>query len=224
MASIPVGKVTASLLALNILVWLIGLAGGWTENFQIEGGFWSARINTAYFGGPELLPAGYEWAVPAWLTPFTSAFLHAGLLHLSLNMLILFYCGRLVEGIIGSQSFALLYTAGVIASAALHYIVEPEALMPVVGASGAISAVMAFYFLLFTRKRPAAIGPLSPLVVQMLWLAAAWTGINLLTGYAFAQSTFGVAIYAHIGGFLAGLLLFKPMVMSLHRPEPPVSR
>jgi len=224
MTRIPIGKVTALLIVLNVLVWLAGLLGDWAVLFQSEGGFWSARINATYFGADNPFPVDYDWAVPAWLTPVTSAFLHGGLFHLAMNMLILFYCGRLVERAIGSERFALLYTIGIIASAALHYIVEPEALVPVVGASGAISAVLAFYFLLFTRKRPAAIGPLSPLIVHMIWLGVAWIGINLLAGFAFAASTFGIAIYAHIGGFLAGLFVFVPMVSSLHRADPPVSR
>lgn len=224
MTDIRVGKATGTLLAMNIAIWALFFIIGNTEMVQIEGGFWPARLDAAWFDGADPFPRDHIWLLPVWLTPFTAAFLHGGVTHLVMNMLILWYTGKVVEHVIGSGRFIALYAAGIVGSAALHFIAERSDLVPMVGASGAISAVMAFYFLLFTRKRPAAIGPLSPLAVQMLWLAVAWTAINLLTGLAFAQSAFGVAIYAHIGGFFTGLMLFKPMVSSLHRAEPPVGR
>ena len=88
-------------------------------------------------------------------------------------------------------------------------------------AVAAISALMAAYFLLFSRRKPPAIGPVPQIVVHMAWLMAAWIGINLLSQLAFAGTALGIAIWAHIGGFAAGLLLAVPLVRShqVRRPR-----
>lgn len=214
MPNLPRGAVTNFLVIANVLMWLAGFLTGWTERFQIEGGFWSARVSDSLYGHASALPMGYEWLVPVWLTPVTSAFLHAGLLHLAMNMLVLVFAGRLIEAALGSERYLLLYVAGIIGAAAMHYGVAPMSVTPVVGASGAISALLAAYFLLFSRRRPDPIGPIPGLAVHIAWLAAAWVGINLLSQLAFAGSALGIAIWAHIGGFAAGLLLAVPLAKS----------
>ncbi|MCG6120143.1 MAG: rhomboid family intramembrane serine protease [Blastomonas sp.] len=221
MPNLPRGAATNALVIANVLVWLVGLLTGWTEWFQVEGGFWSARLSDSLNGHASALPVDYPWAIPVWLTPVTSAFLHAGLFHLAMNMLVLVVVGRMIEAALGTERFVLLYAAGIIAAAAMHYAVDPLATTPVVGASGAISALVAVYFLLFSFRRPQAIGPVPGLVVHIAWLAAAWTGINLLSQLAFAGSALGIAIWAHIGGFIAGLLLAVPLARSraVRRPR-----
>lgn len=220
MPNLPRGVATNALVIANVLVWLVGFVTGWTERFQVEGGFWSARLSDALHGHASALPADYPWAVPAWLTPVTSAFLHAGLFHLAMNMLVLVVVGRMLEAALGTERFVLLYAAGIIGAAAVHYAIDPMATVPVVGASGAISALLAAYFLLFSRRKPQAFGPVPGLVVHIVWLAAAWTGINLLSQLAFAGTALGIAIWAHIGGFIAGLVLAVPLAQS-HRPRRP---
>lgn len=211
MPSVPRGAATNALVLLNVLVWLVGYITGWTEPMQIEGGFWSARLHDALNGHSSALPIDYPWAVPVWLTPLTSAFLHAGLFHLAMNMLVLVMVGRLIEAAMGTERFVLLYAAGIIGAAAVHYAVDPVSMTPVVGASGAISALLAAYFLLFSRRKPPAIGPVPGLFVHIAWLLAAWVGINLLSQFAFAGTALGIAIWAHVGGFVAGLLLAVPL-------------
>lgn len=212
MPTLPRGAATSALVIINVLVWLAGLLTGWTERFQVEGGFWSARLSDSLYGHASALPADYPWAVPVWLTPVTSAFLHAGLFHLAMNMLILVFIGRLIEAALGTERYLLLYAAGILGAAGMHYAVDPLSTVPVVGASGAISALLAAYFLLFSRRKPGAIGPIPGLVVHIAWLAAAWTGINLLSQFAFAGTALGIAIWAHIGGFAVGLLLAVPLL------------
>jgi membrane associated rhomboid family serine protease len=211
---LPRGAVTNALVIANVLVWLVGLLTGWTEYMQVEGGFWSARLSDSLHGHASALPQGYAWVVPVWLTPLTSAFLHAGLFHLAMNMLVLVFIGRLIEAALGSGRYLVLYGAGIIGAAIVHYWVDPASTTPVIGASGAISALLAAYFLLFSRRKPSAIGPVPAMVVHIVWLAAAWIGINLLSQLAFAGSALGIAIWAHIGGFAAGLLLAVPLVRS----------
>ncbi|WP_017672560.1 rhomboid family intramembrane serine protease [Blastomonas sp. AAP53] len=216
----PRGAATNALVILNVLVWLVGFITGWTEPMQIEGGFWAARLHDALNGHGSALPIGYPWVVPVWLTPVTSAFLHAGLFHLAMNMLLLVVVGRVVEAALGSERFVLLYAAGIAGAAAVHYLVDPLSTTPVVGASGAISALLAAYFLLFSRRRPPAIGPLPAVAVHIAWLLAAWVGINLLSQLAFAGSALGIAIWAHIGGFIVGLMLAIPLARG-HRIRRP---
>lgn len=220
MPNLPRGAVTNALAIANVLVWLVGLATGWTERFQVEGAFWSARVYDSLHGSNSLLPADYPWIVPVWLTPVTSAFLHAGLFHLAMNMLVLVFIGRMIEAALGSQRYLALYAAGIIGAAAMHYLVDPVSTTPVVGASGAISALLAAYFLLFSRRKPAAIGPVPGLIVHILWLGAAWVGINLLSQFAFAGSALGIAIWAHIGGFVAGLVMAVPLLRSYAARRP----
>lgn len=221
MQPVPRGAVTNALVIANVLVWLAGFITGWSERMQIEGAFWSARLYDSLHGGGSLLPAQYPWVVPAWLTPVTSAFLHAGLFHLAMNMLVLLFIGRLIEAALGPQRYLALYAGGIVGAALVHYLVDPMSITPVVGASGAISALLAAYFLLFSRRRPNAIGPVPAVVVHVLWLAAAWIGINLLSQLAFAGSALGIAIWAHIGGFAAGLALAIPLArsMAVRRPR-----
>lgn len=215
MPNLPRGAATNALVIANVLVWLFGLVTSWTEPMQVEGGFWSARLYDSLHGPVSALPIDYRWLVPVWLTPITSAFLHAGLFHLAMNMLVLVSVGRLVEMALGTGRYVLLYAAGIAGAAAMHYAIDPVSTTPVIGASGAISAVLAAYFLLFSRRKPQALGPVPPVAVQIIWLAAAWIGINLLSQFAFAGTAFGIAIWAHIGGFAAGLLLALPLARSL---------
>lgn len=220
MPNLPRGAATNALVIANVLVWLAGFLTGWTERFQVEGGFWAARLSDSLQGHSSALPADYPWVIPVWLTPVTSAFLHAGLFHLAMNMLVLAFIGRLIEAALGAGRYLLLYAAGLVGAAAVHYAVDPLSTIPVVGASGAISALLAAYFLLFSRRKPRAIGPVPGLAVHILWLGAAWTGINLLSQYAFAETAFGIAIWAHVGGFVAGLLLAVPLAQFPARRKP----
>lgn len=220
MNALPRGAATNALVIANVLLWLIGLLTGWTEQMQVEGGFWAARLTDRLYGHSSALPADHGWLVPLWLTPFTSAFLHAGLFHLAMNMAVLVFIGRLIEAALGVERYVLLYTAGIVGAGLVHYAVDPLSVTPVIGASGAISALLAAYFLLFSRRKPRAIGPVPGLVVHIVWLAAAWTGINLLSQFAVAGTALGIAIWAHVGGFIAGLLLAIPLARSHNMGRP----
>ena len=86
-----------------------------------------------------------------------------------------------------------------------------------VGASGAISAVIGAYAMLFGLKKAKAIGPVPALVVHVVWLALAWIGVQVLFGIAMASAGVGIAVVAHIGGFIAGLLLARPLLLWRYR-------
>jgi membrane associated rhomboid family serine protease len=159
-------------------------------------------------------------ALPVAITPLSSALLHSGFAHLFLNMIMLLWCGRQVETALGWKLYLLLYVVGAYAAAAAQWALDPASGTAMVGASGAISAVVGMYALVFGEQRVPAIGPIPGHIVRALWLAAAWIGLQALIGIGFSGGiggNAGVAIGAHIGGFLAGLLLARPLLRWRYR-------
>ena len=156
--------------------------------------------------------AGYP---PTLLTLFTAMFMHGGLLHLGGNMLFLWIFGNNVEDSMGRVKFVVFYVLGGLAATALQTIVDPNAAVPNLGASGAIAAVLGGYLLLFPRARVVTvifiiffftIVELPALIFLVVWFAQqALFGYFDLTNPAGGGG--GVAYFAHIGGFIAGLLL-----------------
>jgi membrane associated rhomboid family serine protease len=115
----------------------------------------------------------------------------------------------------------VLYAAGAYAAAAAQWAVDPSNGIPMVGASGAISALMGTYALLYSRQDVRAWGPFSANVLRVLWLAAGWIALQALLGFATRIGEGGlgqIAIAAHVGGFVAGLLLTRPLLRWRFRP------
>ncbi len=146
---------------------------------------------------------------------FTSMFLHGGVMHLLGNMLYLWIFGDNIESICGHFRFLLFYLlCGVIAFFS-HFIFDPFSQVPMIGASGAISGVLGAYALRFPRARVHVLIPLFPII--WLWRVIA-VPAALALGFWFLMQLFnvlvvggggGVAWLAHIGGFIAGMLLIK---------------
>lgn len=208
MPTIPPGRTTDWLAGVTIAVWVLASVAGFNDYLIALAGFMPARLS----GTIELAVA-----VPALLTPWTSALLHGGLLHLGFNMLMLFYCGRFVERVIGGPLLLLLYAAGALGAAAAQFLPDPQSLIPTIGASGALSAVVAAYAIYFGRGGTRAVGPFSAHASRVLSLAAAWIGIQALVGFATVDSGVSTAIAAHVGGFLTGLLLARPLLLWRYR-------
>lgn len=155
--------------------------------------------------------------MPAWLTPVSATVIHGGFLHLAFNMVMLVYCGRMLERALGPGSIALLYLIGAYAGAAGQWALGPLSAVPTIGASGAISAIIAAYAMLFAERPVPAIGPIPSRVVRVVWLAAGWIGLQLLIGFASGGEANPIAIGAHIGGFLVGLALARPLLLWRYR-------
>ena len=190
-----------------LLVWGFGLLST-PDLISVFGGFIPGRA-----GGIETdLPL-----VPFVLTPITATLIHAGWIHVGFNLLFLAFCGRPVETIIGGRGMVILYLVGAYAAAAAQYAVGPASTTPMVGASGAISAVLGVYAIMFGRNRVKVADPRLALWLNALWLAAAWIGLQLVVGFTFETAGAQIAIAAHIGGFLAGLLLAKPLLLLRYR-------
>jgi membrane associated rhomboid family serine protease len=188
--------------------WLIAKTIGLAEYATIWGGFIPARLSGL---------AAEEPLAPAFLTPLTATLVHSGFPHLAFNLLILLFCGRSVESLLGSRSFVILYLLGAYAAAAAQYFVDPLERIPMVGASGAISAVLGAYAILFGKNRVKVAHPTLALWLHVLWLAAAWVGLQLLVGLTFETGGARIAVAAHIGGFLVGLALARPLLLFRYR-------
>lgn len=155
--------------------------------------------------------------VPALLTPLTATLSHGDFIHLGFNMLMLVYCGRAVESVLGMGPMAALYIVGAYVAAAGQYVVGPVSPVAMIGASGAISAVLAVYALLFGRNDVKRWGPIPAHWVRAIWLALAWTAIQWMIGLVSGGGGYEIATAAHVGGFLAGLALARPLLAWRYR-------
>ncbi|GGE77499.1 rhomboid family intramembrane serine protease [Sphingomonas prati] len=198
---LPPARATTVLVAATCVAWAIGSLGPWRDIVPISGGFIPARVGGLALAG----------AVPVWLTPLTATLIHGGIVHLAFNMLMLGFCGRYVEPSIGWIGVAILYVGGAYAAAAAQYAVDPSGMAPMIGASGAVSALFAAYALLYGERRGRFREGRLGAALQILWLAAAWIGLQLLVGLATVDGN-QIAAAAHVGGFLLGLLLAKPLL------------
>ncbi len=152
---------------------------------------------------------------PIWLTLLTSTFMHGGWLHIGGNMLFLFIFGDNIEKAYGHVKYLIFYlVCGIIASLA-HVLSQPDSYIPSLGASGAISGVMAGYLVLFPTNRVKvllALGVvlLRPIMVPAVVMIGVWALLQFINGLgaiAVTDQTSGVAYWAHIGGFVAGLVI-----------------
>jgi membrane associated rhomboid family serine protease len=156
---------------------------------------------------------GYRPAEPSLLSLFTSMFLHGGLMHLFGNMLFLWIYGDNVEHHLGRLKYVFWYLATGVAATLFHAVFDSESLLPLVGASGAISGVLGFYFLWFPRNQVRLWLFLFPFFMNVILAPARWVlGFYLLVDNLLPflatrglDGGGGVAHGAHIGGFLAGL-------------------
>jgi len=198
--------VTWTIVALCVAVWLWELALGREMNAALlVFGFTPAALFAAH--AP---PHGFIDVPPA-ATIATSMFVHGGWLHLGGNMLYLWIFGNNVEDAMGHGRFALFYLlCGTAAALTLAYM-NPASQLPMIGASGAISGVLAAYVLLYPRARVTVVVPLGiifyPLAIGAVWVVGLWFAMQLLSAWIVDPAQPGVAWWAHVGGFVAGLLL-----------------
>ncbi len=140
----------------------------------------------------------------------TSMFLHGGTMHLVGNMLFLWVFADNIEAIIGSGRFLLFYLLGGLAAHALHIYFNPESVIPTVGASGSISAVMGAYLVMFPRSQIKVLFLIFPFRISAFVFLGIWIWQQWVDGVASLQvataESAGVAYWAHIGGFIFGVL------------------
>lgn len=199
---LPPPRATVALVTGTVVAWGIVASAGLDAQAAMRAGFIPARWTGM----------GLEGALPAALTPLSATLVHAGLLHLAFNMLMLGFCGRFVEASVRIRGVMVLYVAGAYAAAAAQWLATPFSMNPMVGASGAISAIVAAYALLYGERRSRIRTRWLAEIVHTVWLAAAWIVLQLMVGLLTAGTERPIAIYAHVGGFLAGLILARPLL------------
>jgi membrane associated rhomboid family serine protease len=197
--------VTVSLIILNVLVYL----------FQL---MLTERAQDAFITGFGLVPAYFSI-----VNVFTSMFVHGGLAHLAGNLLFLWIFGDNVEDRLGHGRFLAFYLLCGFAAAIAQAALNPDSLVPMVGASGAIAGVMGGYLVLYPRSRvlmlfpfPVFLFELPAIVFLVIWFLVQFlNGINQLPIFERDAISGGVAFAAHVMGFVAGLIL----VVFMRRPE-----
>jgi membrane associated rhomboid family serine protease len=204
------GRLTATLAiaAVTIAAFLIISLSGATETASLQLGFIPLRLSLDVPGA---------W-LPVWLTPLSATLVHAGgFLHLVMNLLLLVWCGREVERILGPGPVAVLYVAGAYLAATGQYALDPMSQVPMVGASGAISALVGAFALSFSQPRPIVRNFRLNRALNILWILVAWVILQWMTAYLMGMQGVMVATGAHVGGFLAGLVLQKPLLLWRYR-------
>ena len=198
--------VTYALIIANIAIYVLSIAVAPND-------YATYQLYDAYALIPRDLLMRGEWG-----TVLTSMFMHGGLMHLAGNMLFLWIFGDNMEDAFGHIGFILFYLAGGAAAAMAQVASGPNSMVPMVGASGAIAAVMGGYILLFPKARVdiliffvifIRIIPLPAWIMLGLWM-----GMQIFGGLASSADTGGVAYWAHAGGFAAGVILTIPVFLS----------
>jgi membrane associated rhomboid family serine protease len=240
--------VNLAIIAINVLVFfyeltlsavpqgLVGLSE--LDRFLFDWGTLPACLGERFGFEPETGVAPRVFAAVCdsnhvVFAPFASMFIHGGWFHLIGNMIFLWVFGDNVEDAMGHARYAVFYIVAGLAATAAHVAVSQNDLTPAIGASGAIAGVLAAYLVLYPRATIAAILPLfilfwMPFYVPAVFLIGVWFVLQLLNGVAalattdVVGATGGVAWFAHIGGFVAGLVLVRLFVLG--RPAPPRPR
>jgi membrane associated rhomboid family serine protease len=224
--------VTVALIVANVLMYFLFQKGGLSigDPSSLE-----YQCNVVEYGAIpfEITHPGDQVAfrecgapdAPTWLTVLTSMFMHGGLLHLGGNMLFLWIFGNNVEDSMGPVKFLAFYVLGGLAAIAAQTAIDPSSTVPTIGASGAVAAVLGGYILLFPRAR----------VITVIFIVFFFTIVQLpallVLGFWFLQQLAfgyfglvqpsgeggGVAYFAHIGGFVFGLLLIKAFASEKRR-------
>lgn len=201
--------VTIGLLAANVAVFLYQLAlGAGVETFILTYGAVPREILT----GQDIPPPG---PTPVYLQLLTSMFIHGGWLHLIGNMAYLRVFGDDIEDALGPVMFLAFYLGtGLVASLTHIFLSGPADTIPSVGASGAIAGILGAYLVLFPQRRVHVLAPgyaLATARVSALMLLGFWFVLQFFNGLAALSAgtaqTGGVAVWAHIGGFVAGALV-----------------
>jgi membrane associated rhomboid family serine protease len=205
--------VTALLIGANVLLFVYELAlGPRLESFLLAFGAVPVRLL-----GAGVAPGGGPAGVPPSVTIVSSMFLHGGLWHLAGNMLYLWIFGNNIEDALGHLRFLFFYLISGVIAVYAHAVTDPGSAVPMIGASGAVSGVLGAYLVLFPRARVLALVPMGFVMqtvhVPAVFVLGFWIVIQFLYGLlSLGGPGGGVAWFAHVGGFLAGVVLIRLLV------------
>jgi membrane associated rhomboid family serine protease len=211
----PARFVTLGLIAANVLAFLFELTQPSNGALQSFIQAWGV-VPREYATGHDIAPT---IPLPFWTTLLTSMFLHGGWMHLGGNMLYLWIFGDNLEKVMGHARFLLFYLVCGVAAGLAHIAFSSGSAVPTVGASGAISGILGGYLVLFPRNRVRVLTRGGVVAVPAIMVLGFWIVIQLINGIGslgVTTETGGVAYLAHVGGFVAGLVLVK--LMTAGRP------
>lgn len=194
------------LILVNVLVFVFQWLAGSNQSLSLQFAMVPATITRG-----DLL-----WGV---VTIFTSMFMHAGLVHIGGNMLYLWIFGDNVEDSLGSGKYLLFYLTGGVIASVVQILVNPTSTIPTVGASGAIAAVLGAYLILFPHSKVLTFIPVISFLLPLSYIPAtivlgSWFLLQLFDGLLAlgGPDVGGVAFWAHIGGFVAGVVIARFLV------------
>jgi rhomboid family protein len=207
--------VMIAILLLNVVAFVFELSFGNTA--ALDSLFLSAGVVPVEFTHPGVLVGPPPPLGTPITTLFTSMFLHGGLLHIASNMLYLFIFGDNVEDKLGHVRFLIFYLVCGVVAGITHIVVNANSPVPSIGASGAIAGVLAAYLRLFPHAQVRTLLFIGPFVliprIAAAFLILFWFATQFFSGItslgATTQETSGVAVWAHIGGFISGLILLE---------------
>ena len=204
----PIVTVGLMVVCVAVFLWQIALPPGGFERAVYAYGM----IPAVLFGEREL-PAELA-AIPATVSVVTSMFLHGGWMHLIGNMLYLWIFGNNVEDAMGHGRFVVFYLLCGLAAALAQAFQDPGSAVPMIGASGAIGGVLGGYVLLYPRARVLVLIPLGfffyTLRIPAMIVLGLWFVFQFVSTALEGAQAGGVAYWAHIGGFVAGMVLILP--------------
>jgi rhomboid family protein len=218
--------VMLTILLVNVLAFVFELGVGDTsslDNLFLAAGIVPVEFTRGVLVGPPP-PFGMSWT-----TLLTSMFLHGGFLHIASNMLYLFIFGDNVEDRLGHFRFFIFYFVCGVAAGITHILANASSPVPSIGASGAIAGVLAAYLRLFPHAKVRTLIFIGPLVlvprIAAAFLILFWFGTQAFAGItslgATTDQSSGVAVWAHIGGFISGLILLE--ILRPRNPRPALS-
>jgi membrane associated rhomboid family serine protease len=221
--------VTYLLIAANIVVYILFQGAGYNDAFTYAFSVVPREITTGVdlaapliirdsFGNRAVIPL-QPTPIPVWGTILTSMFMHGGLMHIFGNLLYLWIFGDNLEDRLGHFRFAVFYLVCGTFAALAQVFTDQNSIIPMLGASGAISGVLGGYILLFPRRSVTAIIFFTVIQIPAFIALGIWIGLQLFQGYFSSAEAGGVAYMAHIGGFVAGFLLIKVFALGT-KPTP----
>jgi membrane associated rhomboid family serine protease len=207
-------------IAINILVFVFFQGLGGNEQFsyafslvpkEITGGVDLTQLVSIKDATGKVIGQiqHYDTPLPVYFNFLSSMFMHGDFMHIFGNMLFLWIFGDNIENLIGHVRYAIFYILCGVAAALAQILMDTDSVIPMLGASGAISGVLGGYMLLFPTRRVRALIFNVFTTVPAYVALGLWIGMQLLQGYLSPAGQGGVAYAAHIGGFVAGLVLIK---------------
>lgn len=211
--------VNYAFIAINILVFVFLQGLGGNEAFSYAFSLVPQEITTGVdITGVQIIRDSlgntgqiqhYATPLPVYFNFLSSMFMHGSIMHIFGNMLFLWIFGDNIENLIGHVRYAIFYIVCGFAAALGQIVMDTDSIIPMLGASGAISGVLGGYLLLFPTRRVRALLFNIYTTVPAYIALGIWIAYQIISGYLTPAGTGGVAYAAHIGGFVAGLMLIK---------------